>query len=116
MKSYVSPTYRKYDPRARHWTVARLAEKQFRHWLAYARQMLDAQVEWIAGDDSETEWTPPKKPQAVDPYQTLHLLPSAPPEVVKAAYRALAMMHHPDKGGDTATMQTINDAYRRLPA
>lgn len=30
---------------------------------------------------------------------------------VKAAYRKLALQYHPDKGGDTATMQAINTEY-----
>lgn len=30
---------------------------------------------------------------------------------LRACYRALAMAHHPDRGGDTATMQRINAAY-----
>jgi hypothetical protein len=32
-------------------------------------------------------------------------------EEVKAHYRKLAMQHHPDRGGDTATMQEINAQY-----
>lgn len=30
---------------------------------------------------------------------------------IKTAYRQLAMQHHPDRGGDTATMQAINAEY-----
>lgn len=30
---------------------------------------------------------------------------------LKKAYRAAAMAHHPDRGGDTATMQRINAEY-----
>lgn len=30
---------------------------------------------------------------------------------LKAEYRRLAMKHHPDRGGDTATMQRINAEY-----
>jgi len=30
---------------------------------------------------------------------------------VKATYKTLAKIHHPDKGGDTATMQAINSEY-----
>lgn len=30
---------------------------------------------------------------------------------IKKLYRNLAMQHHPDRGGDTATMQEINDQY-----
>ncbi len=44
-------------------------------------------------------------------YRLLHVQPDAAPEVVKAAYRALIALHHPDKGGDHATASLINDAY-----
>jgi hypothetical protein len=47
-------------------------------------------------------------------HATLYLLPGAPPELVKSAYRCLALLHHPDHGGDTETMKTINAAYEKL--
>lgn len=34
-------------------------------------------------------------------------------EAAKALYRTLAKQYHPDRGGDTATMQEINDTYHR---
>lgn len=49
-----------------------------------------------------------------DAYARLHLLPTAPPELVDAAYRTLARLHHPDHGGDTATMTAINEAAALL--
>ncbi len=33
---------------------------------------------------------------------------------VKDAYKKAAIKHHPDKGGDTATMQKVNEAYALL--
>lgn len=33
---------------------------------------------------------------------------------LKKEYRRLAMIHHPDRGGDTATMQAINAEYDAL--
>lgn len=33
---------------------------------------------------------------------------------LKKQYRRLAMKYHPDQGGDTATMQAINDEHDRL--
>lgn len=33
------------------------------------------------------------------------------PEAIKARFRELVMIHHPDKGGDTRTMQDIIDLY-----
>ena len=120
LKNFVSPVYRRYEPATRKWVVGEPATESFRGWLSYARATFNARIEWIGEtyEDPEAEWTPPKpKPKAVDPYVTLHLLPSAPPEVVKAAYRALATLHHPDKpGGDGERMKVINDAYRRLAA
>lgn len=38
----------------------------------------------------------------------------APPEVIKAAYKALAILYHPDTGGSVTKMQSVNDAYTRL--
>ena len=49
-------------------------------------------------------------------FAALHLLPSAPPDVVKAAFRALAKEMHPDVGGDTAATVRVNLAYERALA
>lgn len=47
-------------------------------------------------------------------YDTLSIPKSATPDEIKKAYRKLASKHHPDKGGDTATFQKIEEAYRVL--
>ncbi len=45
-------------------------------------------------------------------FAALHLLPTAPLEVAKAAHKALALIHHPDRaGGDVQRMQRINAAF-----
>ena len=54
--------------------------------------------------------------QASEPWATLWLLPGAPPQVVKAAYRALARIHHPDVGGCTERMKAINGAFETILA
>ena len=49
-----------------------------------------------------------------DPYQILGVTRDAPPEVVRAAYRALAQTYHPDRNNSpTASrrMQALNAAY-----
>jgi DnaJ-class molecular chaperone len=54
-------------------------------------------------------------PSAPDgPWATLFLAPGAPPEVIKAVYRALSQKYHPDRGGDVAKMQEINAAMSEL--
>lgn len=49
-----------------------------------------------------------------DYYATLGVLKSATADEIKRAYRRLASQHHPDKGGDTARFQKIEEAYRVL--
>lgn len=46
-----------------------------------------------------------------DLYQTLGVQPNATKEEIKQAYRSLAQIHHPDKGGDTVNFQKIKEAY-----
>jgi DnaJ-class molecular chaperone len=50
----------------------------------------------------------------MDYYKTLGVAKTATPDEIKKAYRKLASQHHPDKGGDTATFQKIEEAYRIL--
>jgi hypothetical protein len=47
-------------------------------------------------------------------FAALHLLPSAPAALVRAAYKCLAAIHHPDKGGDEGVMKHVNAAYKQL--
>lgn len=53
----------------------------------------------------------PKKQDPRDPLSILWVLDGAPREVVDAAYKTLARLHHPDMGGDLRKMQEINAAY-----
>jgi hypothetical protein len=55
-----------------------------------------------------------KEEKGSDPYEALYLLPSAPIEVVRATYRALAMLHHPDCGGTHDQMARINSAMDKI--
>jgi DnaJ-domain-containing protein 1 len=50
-------------------------------------------------------------------YDVFHLQPSAPPELINAAYRVMAKLYHPDvyNGPDaTDQMKKINDAYEKI--
>ena len=63
---------------------------------------------------------PPPKAPTLGPHAVLFLLPTAPPEVVDAVYRALVKLHHPDrlpepqKAAGNATLAKINVAYQAL--
>lgn len=47
-------------------------------------------------------------------YRLLHVQTDAPAEVIKASYRALMTVHHPDVGGDHGTAVLLNEAYAVL--
>ena len=44
-------------------------------------------------------------------YKILGLPDFASPEEIKKVYRKLALIHHPDRGGDQERMKLINAAY-----
>jgi curved DNA-binding protein CbpA len=49
-----------------------------------------------------------------DLYEVLQVSRAAEPEVIRAAFRALARKYHPDAGGSVSTMKVINDAWAVL--
>ena len=86
------------------WNRELAAEnRQLREALA---QAMDAQVSAIV------DGTPTMTGQ--DAYAILGVIRNAPREVIEAAHRALARKYHPDKGGSTAAMQRINQAYEQV--
>jgi len=50
----------------------------------------------------------------MDYYQILNVSPGASKDEIKTSYRKLAGKHHPDRGGDTAKFQEIQQAYDTL--
>jgi DnaJ-class molecular chaperone len=50
----------------------------------------------------------------MDYYNVLGVPRGASPEDIKKAYRKLAAVHHPDRGGDTQQFQQLQEAYATL--
>lgn len=50
----------------------------------------------------------------MDYYSVLGVDKNATPEEIKKSFRKLAMLHHPDKGGEALKFQQINEAYETL--
>lgn len=59
----------------------------------------------------ETDLLQSEAPAGTGPYAELHLLSSAPNELIKKAYQLLAFKAHPDSGGSDAAFKKLNGAY-----
>ena len=107
LKAAVPYRYRDWDPTHKVWTIDPA-------YVDVAIAVLlehfpDAEVP-RRGRTHATTTTPP----AGSPFAVLHLLPTAPPELVDAAYRCLAKRHHPDVNGDPEAMRVLNEARDAL--
>ncbi len=122
--TYVKNSFRQQFPRssgaewcpdAKCWAVPAWQRDTLASWLAYVFTR-DA-VTW-GGHEERGEYQrhqdAPRQASQVDrldeAYRALHLLPTAPPEVVQAAQRALVKIHHPDAGGTHEAAVAINRA------
>lgn len=108
---------RSYNPATRVWTVRAPHDERA---LALFFRFFPGAV--VFGERSRHSAPPPPStlPSAPGPHATLHVLPSAPREVIDAAYRALVKQHHPDRlpaperAGGNAALARINVAYAQL--
>ncbi len=124
IKCAIPPGFRTYRPAERCWQVDADAKSDLDEWLRQVQHTMPVRVVWTlatagAKEERQHQWPPAgyrKQPTREELCARLHLLPDAPAEVVKAAYKALAQLNHPDKGGDTARMQELNEAFRLLAA
>ena len=102
LKAEIPPYARSYDPDDKTWTVAApyagLAVDLLRH------RFPDARIERPGARPT------PESSGTGRPFAVLHLLPSAPPELIEGAYRILARLHHPDAGGTDEAMRALNEA------
>lgn len=120
LKSVVPVGYRCYEPGNKIWVIT--GSLFVDEWLDELRTRFDIETEYVDGRQQkrqrrqEQNWQPPPPQQQsiASPFKTLYLLPDAPPEVVKASYKALAKIYHPDARGDAAKMVEINQAFEIL--
>lgn len=116
LKAAIPAYLRRFDPRSKHWYVKPDAYGELENFLSDMYVDFAAQVRREDRRESHSRPQAPPRAQVNDPYAVLHLLPSAPAEVIRAAYKAMALLCHPDRGGDTEMMQRVNAAYGRLVA
>jgi hypothetical protein len=108
LKTHIPADCRAYDPDLKIWYVAA-------PWCNVAKDIL---MNAFGDVDVSNHRPSPASPiRQLDPvFAELHLLPSAPPYVVRAVYREMAKAHHPDRGGATVNMQRVNLAFEQLKA
>ena len=111
LKVSVPGSWREWVPENKTWIV----------WGGYADEAVSIFLECfpsgqvVFNETSQQAAPPPPPPPAGDPdCRMLYVTDNAPIEVITAAWRALSKLHHPDMGGSTTAMQTINAAYERL--
>ena len=107
LKRAVPSPLRTYDPDSRTWTIAG-------RYVHAVYHVLDQVFGEVDVEGSRSGAADRGRPTGGDPYVVLHLLPTAPPELVTAAHRCLAKLNHPDAGGSTAMMQAINSAVESI--
>jgi len=108
LKAAIPGHARTYDSTAKSWTVAP-AYAGIATRLMY-QAFTDVEVIDAAAGPGFDRGENPREAALV----VLHLLPSAPPELVTAAHKCLAKLNHPDRGGSTVTMQAINAAAEQI--
>lgn len=117
LRSGIQPTaYRQYDVKRHIWLV---------HWsrlplLVQVAQRIYARVDWSTLPDRWQVFIVSGQPPPIvilkprDSFAVLFLTTEAPEVVVKAAYKALSMIYHPDHGGDQDKMSELNAAYDKI--
>jgi hypothetical protein len=100
VKATVPSDHREWDPDVKEWTI----------WPPYAADVLTL-TKHTYGFVRERGNA---APIADDYFRILHLRETAPIELIESAFRCLAKLHHPDRGGDHATMRRLNSAYEAL--
>src|SRR5262249_15791626 len=112
LKRRIPSDYRKYSAEAKAWRIN--SRFYMADWLSGVKEWEGVEVEWETAGERRPYPAPPQTPRALPARDaalvTLHLLPSGPPELIRAAHKALAFIHHPDRGGDLERMKSINNA------
>src|SRR5262249_37230155 len=117
-KNHIPHRWRDYDPTDKCWRISSRGHLDM--WLGYVSDCDGVRVIWHnaeAESNTRQQAHPPRRPGRMvpaDAFTALYLLPTAPPEVIKASYKALVLIHHPDRGGDLEQMKLINQAYDLL--
>jgi hypothetical protein len=121
LKRHIPKYARAYRPDARAWDIRRPYDAVLRDLIEARLNVIlppdqeefrrTIEVELLRSEVERLRTMIAERANIPEHYRAVHLLPSAPPELVQAARRALVKLHHPDAGGDVRTMQDVNAAF-----
>jgi hypothetical protein len=122
LKGDIPPHARRWNPSTKEWaidpphheTMHGILRSHFGWFPPLPTEGPDPEVERLRAEVAALRAKLRQQEAIPDAYRTLCVLPTAPPQVIAAAHRALVRLHHPDAGGDTLTMQAINAAADQL--
>jgi hypothetical protein len=114
-------SYRRFNGEDKRWDVhvAKIpqlvaAAKRWFSRVDYRPLPPEVQIKIVQFQEKNPDPVRITTPKTPPPHAVLFVTRNAPPEVIKAAYKALAQKHHPDHGGDPEEFRKIDEAYKRL--
>lgn len=119
LKAQIHPGMRKWLPDDRCWWISSPGMLRLYDLFSDVRDAMNQRTRHTQGQQRQRSQQSHQQRtrsnvapvETAEAFATLYLLPSAPLPVIKAAYRALANIHHPDHGGNTETMKRLNKAH-----
>lgn len=118
MKYNFPKSLRVWDGQQKRWAVSKKGLTPLLRWARLYADVLDTDALPPSLQKRCEGWEgaamPVDSSDADCPHAVLHLLPSAPSSVVRAAFLALSKQLHPDKGGDPEEFLKIKEAYEKL--
>ncbi len=109
LKTKIPASYRSWDPERKVWSVQALDPG----WAELAAELLQRAFPYATISERAAN-RQSQQSGGSDDFRVLHLLPSAPPALVRAARKVLSLEMHPDHGGSHGAMVALNLAYERL--
>lgn len=108
LRIYVPESMRTFKHLPRTWVIENQCRNEVGLWVVKMTEALDPTVEFFCERDGAWEAT------VGESYRTLHVLPSAPWEVVRNAYEGLVEIYHVRGGGDREQLERLHAAYDKL--
>jgi hypothetical protein len=109
LKEAIPYAYREWDKTSKVWRIDP-------DWGDVAVQVLKDRGATVIDKRPPVATAAVVPPQLQEACARLCITPDAPLVVAEAAYKAWARLKHPDVGGDTETMQQLNDAIATFKA